>query len=225
MIRGTIAICKDRKQKKALFVKNLCRKCYDTKHKDRILKTHREWDRRNTHKKKQSSNNFHFGGNRDLVLERDNWECQECGMSQEKCIILFNRQLSVHHKDENGLNVPKEEKNNDIDNLITMCTRCHNLLHRRINKERVFGNLLEQDDSEWKYPKIREALNNKKKRLGTITEAKEELGEELGVSYHGIDHMCYQKKTTSNTGNSSTAQQNKEKTKTLDLHEKSTAQQ
>jgi len=197
MIRGTIAICKDCKQKKALFVKDLCRRCYDKKHRDRILKSHREWDKRNAHKKKQSSNKFYFSGNRDLALERDNWECQECGMSQEKCIVVFNRALSVHHIDENGLNVSKKEKNNDLDNLITLCTRCHNLLHRKINKERIFGDLLEQDNSKWKYPMLRDVLDDKKKKLGTITKAKEELGKELGITYHGIDHMYYQKKTTS----------------------------
>ena len=196
MIRGTISICKDCKQKKSLFVKDLCRKCYDKKHRDRILKTHREWDKRNPHKKKQSSNDFLFSGNKDLVLERDNWMCQECGMSQEKSIVVFNRGLSIHHIDENGLNVSKKNKNNDIDNLITVCTSCHNLLHRRINKERVFGELLEQDDSEWRYPKIREVLNNKKKELGTITKAKIEFGKEMNMSYDTMDHMYYERKTT-----------------------------
>lgn len=143
---------------------------------------------------------FLFDGNRELALERDGWICQECGMSQEKCIVMFNRGLSVHHKDETGLNVPKEEKNNDLDNLVTMCTRCHNLLHRKINKKRIFGDLLEQDDSEWKYPRLRYVLDKKKTKLGTITKAKEELGEELGVSYHGIDHMYYQRKETLSHG-------------------------
>ncbi len=175
----------------------LCRKCYDEVNKEKILRQHREWSKNNPDKVRSSSNRFHFSGNRELALERDNWECQECGMSQEKCIVMFNRQLSVHHKDENGLTVSKEDKNNDLDNLITLCTRCHNLLHRKINKERIFGNLLEQDDSDWKYPRLRDVLDDKKNKLGTITKAKEELGEELGITYHGIDHMYYQKKTTS----------------------------
>lgn len=194
MIRGTIAMCKGCKQRKALFVKDLCRRCYDKKHRDRILKAHREWDKRNSHKKKQSSNNFHFGGNRELALERDNWTCQECGMSQEKCIVMFNRGLSVHHKDENGLNVPKEDKNNELENLITLCTRCHNVLHRKINKRKIFGDLLDQDASDYRYPKVRELLLDKKKELGTITKAKEELAEEMGLSYHTIDHMHYERK-------------------------------
>lgn len=175
---------------------SLCRRCYDAVNKEKILRQHREWSKNNPNKVRSSSNRFHFSGNRELALERDNWECQECGMSQEKCIVMFNRQLSVHHKDENGLTVSKKEKNNDLDNLITLCTRCHNLLHRKINKERIFGNLLKQDDSDWKYPILRDVLDDKKKKLGTITKAKEELGEELGITYHGIDHMYYQKKTT-----------------------------
>jgi len=188
--------CIDCGEEKVIHALELCRRCYNDKNKEKILRQHREWDRKNTHKKRESSNKFYFGGNRELALERDNWTCQECGMSQEQCIVIFNRKLSVHHKDENGLTVPKEEKNNDLDNLITMCTRCHNLLHRKINKERLFGDLLEQDDSIYKYPKIRELLLEKKKKLGTITKAKNEFAEEMGLTYHAVDHMHYQHKAT-----------------------------
>lgn len=66
-----------------------------------------------------------FNGQRDLVLERDNYTCQYCGMTQEQHILLFNKSLTIHHLDGKGVNVPRTEKNNDINNLITLCLRCH----------------------------------------------------------------------------------------------------
>jgi hypothetical protein len=68
-----------------------------------------------------------FGGNMFKCLERDNWECQNCGMSQEQSIILFNRKLVVHHIDGKGRN--SNIKNHKLENLITLCPRCHGKIH------------------------------------------------------------------------------------------------
>lgn len=87
----------------------------------------RSWAKKNPELKKKldraSKDRIFFGGNRTFVLERDNWQCRNCGMSQEQHMVLFNRSLAVHHIDGNGYN--KKEKNNDPDNLITYCLRCH----------------------------------------------------------------------------------------------------
>ncbi len=64
-----------------------------------------------------------FCGNRQNALERDNWECQNCGMSQEQHILLFRTGLNVHHKDDRGNK--KSTRNNGLDNLQTLCVRCH----------------------------------------------------------------------------------------------------
>jgi len=64
-----------------------------------------------------------FGGNKQLALERDNFQCLNCGMSQEQHFILFNRGLTVDHIDGKGRN--SEVKNNSLDNLQTLCLRCH----------------------------------------------------------------------------------------------------
>ncbi len=64
-----------------------------------------------------------FGGNRIKALERDNYECQNCSMTQEQNIVLFGRSITVHHIDGNGRGC--ENPNNDMDNLITLCFRCH----------------------------------------------------------------------------------------------------
>lgn len=91
---------------------------YYYKNRERILTEQKP--RRNEY-----NNLILFGGLRNFVLERDNWQCKECGMSQEQHIILFNRSLTIHHKDGNGKNKKREDKNNNIDNLETLCLRCH----------------------------------------------------------------------------------------------------
>ncbi len=87
----------------------------------------RVWANNNRELKRQSDRNYKdkkfFGGNINKVLERDNWECRECGMSQEQHMILFNYRLVIHHLDGNGRN--KDVKNNSMENLITLCVRCH----------------------------------------------------------------------------------------------------
>lgn len=192
MIRGTIAICKGCKEKKALFVKDLCRGCYDNKNRNRINKQKREWDRKNPEKRESSRDKSRVNGLRQDVYERDNFQCVKCGMTQEQHLVLFNKKLLIHHEDDNGR--LSDTPNHVIDNLITVCFRCHNTIHKVRTKKDKFQGLLEQDDSDYKYPKIREILLNKKKKLGTITKAKKELAEEMGLSYHTVDHLHYYRK-------------------------------
>ena len=54
------------------------------------------------------------------VLKRDGWRCQGCGARQH---------LQVHHKQfRSHLGDDSEE------NLITLCERCHNLVHDNGNR-------------------------------------------------------------------------------------------
>ncbi len=55
---------------------------------------------------------------KELIRKRDNYECQMCGCSQEKCQEEHNEKLCVHHINYN-------KKNNNPDNLISLCKRCH----------------------------------------------------------------------------------------------------
>ena len=105
--------------------KNRKRREWRRKNKDRLNREAKKQRKKDPNITRSAWNNFAFDGKKDYILERDNWECQECGMSQEKSITLFNRELSIHHIDGKGAYTPKEQKNNDIDNLITMCMRCH----------------------------------------------------------------------------------------------------
>ena len=52
---------------------------------------------------------------KSLVWERDGGACRECGRGQEKG---RGRALVVHHLDY-------DKANNDLDNLILLCRRCH----------------------------------------------------------------------------------------------------
>jgi len=133
-----------------------------------------------------------FGGNMQEVYERDNFQCQKCGMSQEQHFVLFNKHLIVHHKDIHGRRHPNP--NHDIDNLLTVCIRCHADIHNKLTAEYRWGDLLEQDDSEYKYPKIRELVEKKAKELGGIQKAKKAVAEEFDVSFWTIDTKCYERK-------------------------------
>lgn len=62
------------------------------------------------------------------VLERDGYKCRHCGKAEK---------LKIHHKDKRGwsyFNCSYSKKsliNNDMDNLLTLCSSCHLRLHRR----------------------------------------------------------------------------------------------
>jgi 5-methylcytosine-specific restriction endonuclease McrA len=63
---------------------------------------------------------------RTEVLERDGYECQSCGLSEERHreLEMVGGGLHVHHI------VPAKqfdsyEAANDLDNLVTLCAECH----------------------------------------------------------------------------------------------------
>lgn len=61
-----------------------------------------------------------FYSTRSLVLERDNYTCQDCG----------NKGNTIHHKNEN-------KNNNSIDNLVTLCGSCHTIRHWKNHKDKL----------------------------------------------------------------------------------------
>ncbi len=54
---------------------------------------------------------------RNEVLRRDGWRCQSCG-------AISN--LEVHHKE-----LRSQSGDDSEENLVTLCTTCHNTVHRR----------------------------------------------------------------------------------------------
>ena len=55
---------------------------------------------------------------RESIRNRDNYECQNCGMTEEEHLTVYGRVLEVHHIDYNKQNCNKE-------NLITTCKQCN----------------------------------------------------------------------------------------------------
>jgi hypothetical protein len=52
------------------------------------------------------------------IRKRGNYQCQNCGMTEEEHLIVIGTNLHVHHIDYN-------KKNNNENNLITLCNQCH----------------------------------------------------------------------------------------------------
>lgn len=59
---------------------------------------------------------------KERIKERDNYACQNCGISQYQYLLLKGRKLSVHHIDFN-------KSHSEDANLITLCKECHSLVH------------------------------------------------------------------------------------------------
>ena len=64
-----------------------------------------------------------FGGNRLLAILRDGEKCMSCGMTRNAHREKYGRDITVDHIDGNGRD--SEFQNNSIDNLITLCLKCH----------------------------------------------------------------------------------------------------
>lgn len=58
------------------------------------------------------------------ALERDEWECVECGMSQSKSKSEFGVGLHVHHKKPYS-EFDKDKNAHKLDNLVSLCASCH----------------------------------------------------------------------------------------------------
>ena len=66
-----------------------------------------------------------FWKNKKIVLERDEFKCQCCGISQGE---LNTNKLIIHHIDG-------DRHNNSPSNLITLCNQCHMSLHKKYDKK------------------------------------------------------------------------------------------
>ena len=64
---------------------------------------------------------------RESIRKRDNYECQNCGMTEEEHLIVYGQVLEIHHIDYN-------KQNCNEDNLITLCKQCN----IRVNKNQDY---------------------------------------------------------------------------------------
>jgi HNH endonuclease len=68
---------------------------------------------------------YFFGGNRETVIQRDGERCVNCGLSRDEHKERYGKDITVDHIDRRGKNVPTAQKNNDLNNLQTLCLPCH----------------------------------------------------------------------------------------------------
>lgn len=63
---------------------------------------------------------------KDMIRRRDGFKCRICGCPQDEC----EESLIVHHIDLN-------KKNNLPSNLVSLCRRCHIVLHWKIRRGQI----------------------------------------------------------------------------------------
>lgn len=80
---------------------------------------------RNTPKHK-----YLFGGNREDAIQRDGEKCVKCGMTRTQHKAKYGRDITVDHIDGRGVHTVKEDKNNALNNLMTLCLHCHGIKDR-----------------------------------------------------------------------------------------------
>lgn len=75
-----------------------------------------------------------FGGLREEVIKRDNYQCLHCGMTREEHKKKWNLDITIDHID--GYGTHSVIKHNYIENLQTLCLRCHGKLEASRFKHR-----------------------------------------------------------------------------------------
>jgi hypothetical protein len=63
---------------------------------------------------------------REAIRKRDNYKCRLCLKTREECFLDTRKDLCIHHRDY-------DKKNNNEDNLISLCNTCH--LKTNFNRE------------------------------------------------------------------------------------------
>lgn len=71
-------------------------------------------------KKKNASR---FSGLRFIVFKRDGFRCVECGMTNEQHVAMWGKSLTINHI--NGIGRNHKVPDNRLENLETLCLRCH----------------------------------------------------------------------------------------------------
>jgi len=68
---------------------------------------------------------YNYQVNKVISMNRDDLKCKRCNTELN---------LTTHHIDKKGFLVSIEERNDDVNNLITLCDKCHNILEDNLSK-------------------------------------------------------------------------------------------
>ena len=77
-------------------------------------------------------------GLREAVLQRDDRKCVVCGMTEVEHKRIWGRSITIDHKDKN-------RRNNTMENLQTLCLRCHTHKDRHSMEMINIGNKLKAE--------------------------------------------------------------------------------
>lgn len=99
----------------------LCTRCYDPAIPGQTLCEHHAAEAQ-----RQRWANAYGEGVREAVFARDGHQCWLCGETER---------LHLHHIDGNGAR--SAQPNNDLTNLVTLCTYCHSRLEKLFRKEGI----------------------------------------------------------------------------------------
>lgn len=76
-------------------------------------------------RRKVADDLLRFGGNREIAIQRDGERCVSCSMTREEHLSKYGCDITVDHIDGKGAYTARDEKNNSLDNLQTLCMSCH----------------------------------------------------------------------------------------------------
>lgn len=105
-------ICGSNNRKFFSFKHQLCNAC-----KCRRMRKLTNYDSKKSEYKRR------FGGLRDIILLRDDYSCQICGMTNDEHKKLFGRSITLDHID--GAGRYSRFPRNETSNLQVLCLRCH----------------------------------------------------------------------------------------------------
>ena len=109
--------------------------------------------------------------NQQACLERDKFTCQMCGRMDS---------LLVHHKDGKGPHKVHRAVDNSLDNLLTLCGRCHMVIHYGVTDKRI--DIAARIDQGESLISIARFHSISRQRIYQIKKAIEELKNEKAVA-------------------------------------------
>lgn len=102
-----------------------CRTCQNEFNRKQTLEAVKRSPKRHYWNKTMKENQAFGKGLKPAVLARDGNACRKCGATEK---------LAIHHIDGMGKGVPQGMRNNTMDNLVTLCTKCHSNLHAETDR-------------------------------------------------------------------------------------------